>query len=126
LRELGPVAFTGFYLVFGGMLLAALVHPLIYGLLIWQFATIGPFAMAANNVEYAFTGLTAFNLVLGYLSAIILSIVAATRYGQTNLGWHVFTIPIYWLLISAAAWRAVWQLLVAPSKWEKTRHHVKR
>jgi len=124
-RELGPVGFAGFHMIFGGMILAALVHPVIYGLLIWQFATIGPFATAASGLEQVFTGVTAFNLVLGYLSAIFLGIVVATRRGQAGLLLHVVTIPIYWLLISAAAWRAVWQLFSAPTKWEKTRHRIK-
>jgi glycosyltransferase XagB len=34
----------------------------------------------------------------------------------------VFTYPLYWLLISAAAYRALWQLLRDPFRWEKTPH----
>lgn len=30
--------------------------------------------------------------------------------------------PLYWLLISAAAYRALWQYATAPFKWEKTEH----
>ena len=33
-----------------------------------------------------------------------------------------FTYPLYWILISAAAYRAVWQLLRDPFRWEKTPH----
>ena len=31
-------------------------------------------------------------------------------------------VPLYWLLISGAAWRAVWQLIRQPHGWEKTPH----
>ena len=31
-------------------------------------------------------------------------------------------IPVYWLFISAAAYRAVYQLVKAPHYWEKTEH----
>ena len=30
--------------------------------------------------------------------------------------------PLYWLLISAAAYRALWQFLTARFEWEKTEH----
>lgn len=39
--------------------------------------------------------------------------------------WRVlygFGMILYWLLISVAAWRALWQLLVCPHRWEKTPH----
>ena len=32
--------------------------------------------------------------------------------------------PLYWLLISAAAYRAVWQFMTARFEWEKTEHGV--
>jgi len=35
-------------------------------------------------------------------------------------------IPLHWLLLSLAAWRAVWQLIRAPQLWEKTEHGLAR
>ncbi|MGB8600731.1 MAG: glycosyltransferase, partial [Rhizomicrobium sp.] len=43
--------------------------------------------------------------------------------------WRVFYgfgMLLYWLLISVAAWRALWQLLVCPHRWEKTPHGAAR
>jgi hypothetical protein len=39
-------------------------------------------------------------------------------------GWlgPLATMPLYWLLMSAAAWAALWQFLVAPYHWNKTEH----
>jgi hypothetical protein len=34
--------------------------------------------------------------------------------------------PLYWLLISAAAWLALWQFLRHPHRWNKTRHGFAR
>ncbi len=34
--------------------------------------------------------------------------------------------PIYWLLLSLAAWRALFQLLLDPYRWEKTEHGLAR
>jgi hypothetical protein len=34
--------------------------------------------------------------------------------------------PLYWLLISAAAYRALWQFMTARFVWEKTEHGLAR
>jgi hypothetical protein len=36
--------------------------------------------------------------------------------------WHVPIMPLYWLLVSAAAYRALWQFMTARFEWEKTEH----
>jgi hypothetical protein len=38
---------------------------------------------------------------------------------------HTLMMPIYWVLISAAAYRAIWQLSSAPFLWEKTAHRAR-
>jgi hypothetical protein len=30
--------------------------------------------------------------------------------------------PLYWLLLSAASYKAAWQLVTRPHYWEKTQH----
>jgi hypothetical protein len=40
--------------------------------------------------------------------------------------WVLATIPFYWLLLSVAAWRALFQLVFAPHRWEKTEHGLGR
>jgi hypothetical protein len=35
-------------------------------------------------------------------------------------------LPIYWLLLSLAAWRALYQLVRDPYRWEKTEHGLAR
>jgi hypothetical protein len=37
-------------------------------------------------------------------------------------GWVLLLTPLYWFLLSHAAWRALFQLLFAPQLWEKTDH----
>ena len=63
-----------------------------------------------------------FDLVAGYLAAMALALLAARRRRLFRLTWHVLLMPLYWLLISAAAYRALWQFATAPFKWEKTEH----
>jgi ABC-type dipeptide/oligopeptide/nickel transport system permease component len=63
-----------------------------------------------------------FNLIVGYLSAIWLGAAACARRGQRLLSAHAILMPLYWLAISLAAYRALWQLARAPFYWEKTEH----
>jgi hypothetical protein len=51
-----------------------------------------------------------------------LAFLAARRRELLGLSWQVLLMPLYWLLVSAAAYRAAWQFLIATFKWEKTEH----
>ena len=44
------------------------------------------------------------------------------RRGLLSTAWVLALTPLHWLLLSIAAWRAVYQLAVAPYAWEKTEH----
>jgi hypothetical protein len=48
--------------------------------------------------------------------------VAVFRRGLYHLLPYAFLNPLYWLLHSVAAYKALWQLFFKPSYWEKTRH----
>jgi hypothetical protein len=43
-------------------------------------------------------------------------------------GWwrELMAMPAYWLLMSVAAWLALWQFIVAPFHWNKTVHGLSR
>ena len=60
------------------------------------------------------------------MSAIALGTVAAARRGRLRLAAHALLMPAYWLAISYAAYRALWQLMSAPYYWEKTEHAGRR
>jgi hypothetical protein len=44
----------------------------------------------------------------------------------TRTAWILLLTPLHWLLLSWAAWRALYQLLVSPYEWEKTEHGLAR
>lgn len=65
-------------------------------------------------------------LVAGYALGIGLGAVAVLARGRrSGLVAHAALTPVYWLLISFAAYRAVLQLIDAPHLWEKTRHSAR-
>jgi hypothetical protein len=68
-------------------------------------------------------GISAFNLVGGYTSYILLAVAVRVRARRSSPStWLLLTFPFYWLCMSFACWGAVWQLVRAPFHWEKTEH----
>src|SRR6185436_10462637 len=116
----------GFQVLMGGMILSSLVHPWFYVLLaidLWQGRLLG---VPDSVFGQWLLGIGIFNLIAGYVSAIALGTVAAARRGRLRLAAHALMMPVYWLGISYAAYRALWQLIWAPFYWEKTEHAGRR
>ena len=65
-------------------------------------------------------------LVSGYSLAITAGLAAVSARGLAPLFNHVAMMPAYWLLISLAAYKALWQLVTRPFHWEKTEHGISR
>jgi glycosyltransferase XagB len=100
----------------GGAVWSALVNPLL-----WVLFVAGCLASDADTGSLRIfawisgSALLAANGVLAVLS------LTASR-GRTAVLASALGYPIYWLLISIAAYRALWQLVRCPFRWEKTPH----
>ena len=44
----------------------------------------------------------------------------------SDLRGYVLLLPVYFLLVSAAAWLAVLEFVLAPDRWNKTEHGLSR
>jgi hypothetical protein len=120
--ELGLRAAFGLHVLMGGLIASALVHPLFYALLAYHWLS-GQLLLPAETTAGAVLWTIAWiNLGLGYLVSIGLGAVSVCRRGRPGLALHALMMPIYWLLISAAAYRAAYQLVRDPYLWEKTEH----
>ncbi len=121
-RELGAPGFVSFHVVVGGTVMSALVHPWFYVLAAIDLAS-GAFLASPSTLLGAPFWLTAsLSLTVGYLAAMALALLALRTRGARSLIVQVPLMPIYWLLVSAAAYRAVWQFATARFTWEKTEH----
>ena len=126
-RELGFAGFATFQLVVGGTVLAALVNPVFVVLLIHSLATTDRLWPSANDLMAAIlAGLWGGALVAGYLASAMLGLIGLARRKLLRHAWVLLLIPVHWLLLSAAAWRALYQLLRDPFRWEKTAHGLAR
>jgi hypothetical protein len=62
------------------------------------------------------------SVIIGYLTSAFLGWLGLMRRGLLSTAWVLLLMPLHWLLLSLAAWRALYQLIVAPYVWEKTEH----
>lgn len=121
--ELGAYRFFGIQLLMGGMIFSALVHPWFYVVLAYVIANEPGLPGAAALLGSGWLmPLGVFNLVAGFTSAMALGAVAVCSRDRPALAMWVLAMPVYWLMISFAAYRALWQLAFAPFFWEKTPH----
>ncbi|MEX2034645.1 MAG: glycosyltransferase [Xanthobacteraceae bacterium] len=120
--DLGLAGFAVFQLLVGGTVLAALIHSLFAAMLVWQFAT----AWFADATPPLMPGFYAAILIAGYLISAALGLIGLARRRLLNCAWALLLMPLYWLLLSLAAWRALFQLLRDPYRWEKTEHGLAR
>jgi glycosyltransferase XagB len=121
LRDIGLLRTLGFHLYMGGLVLSAIVHPLFYVSLSLEYGFGVRWDFLQTDLGAAFWFLALGNLLLGYLSSILVGVVAVRRRGH-RLTVSALMMPLYWLLISFAAYRALWQLYREPFRWEKTPH----
>ena len=124
-RQLGTGRFLGFQVMVGGLIFSALVHPLFYALIALKISAGTPFFDPAGVLGLYVWLLALFNVAIGYLASMALSLIAL-RQRKTRFVLHILFMPLYWLLISLAAYRALFQLINRPFYWEKTEHGLSR
>lgn len=121
-RDLGWRQVLGLQVLMGGMLLSALVHPWFYVAAAVEL-TYGPLNILGDDaLSRLIKIVSTANLVLGYLSGVALGVIAMHGRGRQQFAAWALFMPAYWLLISLAAYRALFQLATAPYRWEKTQH----
>ena len=123
-HDLGARGFLAFQLLIGGSVLAALVHPIFVAWLLADAAFGSLLTMGQTATEWAQKALILATLIGGYAASGLLAVAGMRRRGLSGSTRVVLTIPIYWLLLSAAAWRALLKFFTAPYQWEKTAHGV--
>lgn len=125
-RDVGPRGFLVVQLMMLGVIVSALLHPL------WAIGTLWSFAAGIffpDRLTWTATLLSGIYLAVftsGYLASMLCAALAMRR--QSGRVWwlSLLTMPAYWLLMSPAAWLALWQFFREPFVWNKTRHGVSK
>jgi cellulose synthase/poly-beta-1,6-N-acetylglucosamine synthase-like glycosyltransferase len=125
-RELGLRSFLAFQATTIGVVASALLHPVFLAYLAVEIAR-GTFPPARPEFLRAFvSGLGLAVLLLGYGGGMAAGLRGIRTRGLGRLRCSLLSMPLYWLLISAAAWLALWQFIRTPHVWNKTRHGLSR
>ncbi|WP_354699842.1 hypothetical protein DSM112329_00100 [Paraconexibacter sp. AEG42_29] len=119
-RAIGTKRFLSFQLTVGGTAFGFLLNPVYWGLTtLWLLTEAGLIRQLFPGVVYylAASGLFVGNFVFTYLNA-----AGSMRRGYFDLVKFALFSPVYWALMSWAAWKGAIQLITNPHYWEKTIH----
>lgn len=117
-----PHLFT-FILVVGGKTLSVFINPFLWIMTISYFIfrpIAGGFIESFFPTPIFYIGF--FTLFLGNFIYFYNYMIGCERRGYLHLIKYAYLTPFYWLMMSFAAWKALYQLLVKPYYWEKTQH----
>ncbi len=123
-RELGPRAFLSFTVTVGTTPLLAALNPIFWLLTGLWFLGKPEFVQTLFPAWLYYPALAC--LVAGNFLAFYRTVVGIWIAGRPDLLWVVLLSPIYWLMMSIGAIRAMVQLVLKPSHWEKTVHGLNR
>ena len=121
LADLGLRGFITLQLVIGGNVLSALIYPIFLASLGYALATGQP-VLSLDPIEPSLAWLYLAILGAGFLTSVALGLRGLARRGLLATAWVLALIPLHWLLLSLATWRALFQLARSPYRWEKTAH----
>ena len=125
-REIGFDGFGTMQAMTIGVVFSALVHPIFLGFAIYNYFSGSMFKTAPSPGVSTIAALDILVLGAGYG----VSIYAGARglMQKRIAGWWLilFSMPLYWLLMSVAGWMAVFQFIFNPFYWNKTRHGLSR
>jgi len=125
--EMGLAAFATFQLLIGGMLISALSHPLIIVFLVSSCtAMLQKPAEAIGAFEAALFVIDLTNIFGSYAAFVALGLTTMTAHEQRLIGCRWMGVPLYWMMTSFAAWKAVIELRCKPFFWNKTPHQPRR
>ena len=123
-RELGTKGFLGFQAMILGTPLTFVLNPVLWALTTAWFLTAAGIIQAIFPTWVYYAGM--LSLLSGNFVFSYLNMVAVARRGEWDLVESAMTAPAYWSLMSIAAWKALIQLALRPSHWEKTVHGLAR
>lgn len=114
-KDLGPYRFFHYMFTVAGSFINPLITPLLFIIWFRSFFLDGDGETFLNTLPWI--------TLVGNLILIILTHMLATIKYQKGRFWYIALFqPIYYLLQTVTVYRAVYKLITAPYKWEKTEH----
>ena len=117
-RDLGPLGFIGFQVLFLGGLTTYLALPLLWAAFLLGLAGVP----VADALPYGLGPAVFVILALGTAVDWLGAAIALAETGRARIAPWILGLPLYGLLGSVAAWRAVTEIFYQPFHWHKTEH----
>src|SRR5258706_3708131 len=112
-----------FQLVVGGKVMSMFINPLMWVITICYFlyrTHVAGFIESFFPTPVLYVGV--FSLLVGNFLYMYYYMIGCVKHGHHKLVKYIVFVPFYWLAMSAAAWVALYKLIVAPHQWSKTKH----
>ncbi len=123
-REVGLKAFLSFNIVVGGTFFGLLVNPILWCLTALWYSSHAHLIRELFPAPIFYLG--GLSLVLGNTAFVYLNVAGCLRPGMYDKVKFALLSPLYWALMSLAAWKGFIQLWFKPFYWEKTIHGLYR
>ncbi|WP_054163106.1 glycosyltransferase [Rhodopseudomonas sp. AAP120] len=121
-RDAGWRGLLTLNLYVGGGVVSALMHPLLLLHLVLTGATLARSGTGFSSEPSAWLhGLT---IAAGYLGSALVAAIGLRRIGRLRDAVWLLAMPLYWIGLSLAAWRALHELVWKPQHWQKTEHGI--
>ncbi len=118
LEDLGTRRFLVYNALTAGLIVSTLLYPLMPVFIAYSVFSL--IVADTTVIDCSILLIDCMNITIGYLSFHAPGKRSAV--GKKIAGPILRCVPLYWLMMSAAAWRAVKQLCTKPFLWEKTPH----
>lgn len=126
-RELGLVGALALHLTLAGQLASAFVFAPSLLIILLRFVGLLPLFGDRDFFGDLMLVSSLVSFALGLAGAVVLAQRVTAMTGRRPRLLDLATMPAYWCLISFSAYRALFELLWAPHRWNKTSHgHVGR
>ena len=123
IQDLSWKKFLLFQLTFGSAIFMPIINPFL-----WLIAAITIFApWVFNNLIFLpIQPICTFNLIGGNMLYLLLYLITCVKKKSYSSAPFALAMPLYWVLISLAAWKGLLQLITRPFYWEKTMHGISK
>ena len=119
-KEIHPKGFLHVCAFVGGTPILAVLNPIFWIMTIVWFVAAPEFVKQIFPAPVYYVGL--FLWAFGNFLMWYLTVLTARNTQNEGLVLAAVLVPVYWVMMSIAAVKAAWQLIITPSFWEKTTH----
>lgn len=127
-KHWGALHIGAFQLLVGGKVMSMCINLLMW-IITLSYFIFRPFT--GEFIESLFPTpvfyMAVVSLIFGNFCYLYYYMIGCKKHGHDELTKYMVFVPFYWLIMSFAAWKAIYQFITAPHYWSKTKHglHLK-